>query len=485
MSKHCCLLIGMILSSLVVLPTTAVCVPVNFTGFTLENYPQTDNQTNNSAFVNMGPWNLATTTASQATNNGSVSVLYGNQNILGERIIGTLNPGGDDDVIGFVLGFNPGDTSNPSADYLLLDWKRTDQSFNFGDVSGGPFHDLTGNTTRGKGMRLSRVTGTPTADELWSTQTLVENPSGGVTQLGTAATLSTTGYTVNQDVLFDILYTSSRVVVTINGVTEFDVVGSFPEGRLGLYSGWMGNVNLPVYSNFTVGEPDETLKAIVNRTTGEIKLLNNTSDPIDFDVYELTSVGASLDPDGWNSLDDQNLDPVGTGFGQTWDESAGSSSSALMELFLLGSTGLDPAESLNLGLAYDTTIDAQDINLSFRNVLFDGASFGFVEYITSPPGDLNGDGEVTEADINAFVQALTNRTAFETNYPGVDADDLGDFNGNGKLDLGDVSGFILAVNAPGASAGSSSVPEPSTCLLFAIGLVGLFSRRLAAKCGAR
>lgn len=29
----------------------------------------------------------------------------------------------DNDFIGIALGFNPGDTTNPNADYLLIDWK--------------------------------------------------------------------------------------------------------------------------------------------------------------------------------------------------------------------------------------------------------------------------------------------------------------------------------------------------------------------------
>jgi hypothetical protein len=36
---------------------------------------------------------------------------------------------GDDDIIGFVLGFNPGDGSNPNADYLVVDWKAITQAY--------------------------------------------------------------------------------------------------------------------------------------------------------------------------------------------------------------------------------------------------------------------------------------------------------------------------------------------------------------------
>ncbi len=52
---------------------------------------------------------------------------------------------------------------------------------------------------------------------------------------------------------------------------------------------------------------------------------------------------------------------------------------------------------------------------------------------------MNNDGVVDDLDVNPFVQALTNRAAYDANNYGLDADFVGDFNGNGVLDLGDVS----------------------------------------------
>ena len=69
---------------------------------------------------------------------------------LGKRFVGQLFPlvpvtvaGADDDVVGFVLGWEPGDGElfSPKtlleANYVLIDWKGVDQSFDFDDGAGG------------------------------------------------------------------------------------------------------------------------------------------------------------------------------------------------------------------------------------------------------------------------------------------------------------------------------------------------------------
>ena len=41
---------------------------------------------------------------------------------------------GDDDYFGYAVGFLPGDTANPGAEYYLVDWKRGTQYANFIDA---------------------------------------------------------------------------------------------------------------------------------------------------------------------------------------------------------------------------------------------------------------------------------------------------------------------------------------------------------------
>jgi len=57
-------------------------------------------------------------------------------------------------------------------------------------------------------------------------------------------------------------------------------------------------------------------------------------------------------------------------------------------------------------------------------------------------GDMNCDGEVNNADIPAFVLALTDRGQYTLDYPDCDADLHGDFDGNGELNNGDIPGFV-------------------------------------------
>ena len=67
----------------------------------------------------------------------------------------------------------------------------------------------------------------------------------------------------------------------------------------------------------------------------------------------------------WNSLNDQNIDSVGAGEGQSWDEAGGASVNALGELYLGGSTTLEPGEAIALGNAYNTTTLATDLRFEY------------------------------------------------------------------------------------------------------------------------
>ena len=64
--------------------------------------------------------------------------------------------------------------------------------------------------------------------------------------------------------------------------------------------------------------------------------------------------------------------------------------------------------------------------------------------VLHPMGDLNCDGVVDTADIDAFVLALVDPAAYETEYPGCDRS-LGDTNGDGVVDTADIDGFVSLV----------------------------------------
>jgi len=130
--------------------------------------------------------------------------------------------GGDDDVIGFVLGWNPGDSSNATADYVLVDWKKVTQAFqNWG--------------TANRGLALSRVTGTFTRGygggpiDLWS-------HTGNCTELARSTTYGQVGWEFSTHYHFRVIYTPGSVDILVNGVPEFHVAGTFPAGRFGCYN---------------------------------------------------------------------------------------------------------------------------------------------------------------------------------------------------------------------------------------------------------
>ncbi|MCB9681301.1 MAG: hypothetical protein H6733_07485 [Alphaproteobacteria bacterium] len=126
----------------------------------------------------------------------------------------------DDDFVGFTLGFEPGDASSPSADFLLLDWKQATQT-------------LAALGTADAGIRLSRVQGIPTTANLWA-------HTGAVTELASAATLGSTGWADNRAYTFEVALDATHLVVSVDGVPQLDVPGPFPDrvldGRFGFYA---------------------------------------------------------------------------------------------------------------------------------------------------------------------------------------------------------------------------------------------------------
>jgi hypothetical protein len=142
----------------------------------------------------------------------------------------------DDDYIGFALGYQPGDTVNPSADYLLIHWKKGSQPFNFADP---PFPATSPACLAGPapaGLGVSRVTGIPTHDEFWQRTDLACNPSGGLEELQRGATRGSSGYAPNTDYRFRFEYTPTSLRVFVDGTLELDIAGSFNDGRLAFYN---------------------------------------------------------------------------------------------------------------------------------------------------------------------------------------------------------------------------------------------------------
>ena len=176
----------------------------------------------------------------------------------------TVDPSAtDDDFFGFALGFDPGDSANAGADYLLIDWKRTTESVVLPGCNG-----ISTFQSAARGLALSRVTGVPTPDELWSHSMLstVCSPAGsGVTELARGTSLGQSGWFPGAVYDFRIQFRGDRVKVYVGGTLEFDITGSFSNGGLCFYTFSQSDVT---FSNLATRSIPGALASIATIGTG-------------------------------------------------------------------------------------------------------------------------------------------------------------------------------------------------------------------------
>ena len=152
--------------------------------------------------------------------NGLPTVFHNGINSQGKALEGqiTVETSGDDDFIGFVLGYDAGDLTSASADYILIDWKQHNQ-----DVAK-------------VGLALSRVTGDlNNSHDAWA-------HSGNVSELARATNLGSTGWADNQTYNFKLTFTASLIEVFVDGTKELSVNGTFEDGSFGFYNYSQGSV---------------------------------------------------------------------------------------------------------------------------------------------------------------------------------------------------------------------------------------------------
>jgi len=127
-----------------------------------------------------------------------------------------------------------------------------------------------------------------------------------------------------------------------------------------------------------------------------------------------------------------------------------------------------------------------DLNsIAFVATFTDGSSGVVVADITPVPelllGDMDGDGDVDNFDIQPFELALTDRATYEATYSLFDADERGDIDGDGDLDNFDIQPFEQLLTA-GPVMGTSAVPEPSSMFLLIVDSAGLVIAYHCAQC---
>jgi hypothetical protein len=165
----------------------------------------------------------------QSVNSARPTVFHNGQNSQGLALSGeiTVQTTSDNDFIGFVLGYNEGDVSNASADYILIDWKQADQT-----DQGGLGKD---------GLAISRVTGalqsggTHGGNDAWT-------HTGVVQELARANTLGSTGWLDNTKYSFDLIFTSTQIQVSVNDIVQLSINGLFNNGSFGFYNFSQTNV---------------------------------------------------------------------------------------------------------------------------------------------------------------------------------------------------------------------------------------------------
>ena len=151
--------------------------------------------------------------------NGNPTVFYSDFNGQGLQLSGeiTVETTSDDDFIGFVLGFQPGDVSAATTDFILIDWKQGNQA--------------SGNCLGAAGLAVSHVSGgLPSSNISWC------HTSPGITELARGVNVGNVGWLDNTTYEFDLVFTSSVIQVFVNGVKEIDISGSFADGRFGFYN---------------------------------------------------------------------------------------------------------------------------------------------------------------------------------------------------------------------------------------------------------
>ena len=132
---------------------------------------------------------------------------------------------GDDDFIGFVLGYNTGEIFSSSVDFYLIDWKQGDQS------------------GWGQGLAISHVVDGSNGNTTGTGGSYWQHTAGEVDLITRSATLGNTGWADETEYAFNIIFTSSLIEVSVDGavalsITPTDVAGvsSFGDGSFGFYN---------------------------------------------------------------------------------------------------------------------------------------------------------------------------------------------------------------------------------------------------------
>ncbi len=167
-----------------------------------------------------GNWTIGSDHKSvfQSVNTSYPTVFHNGVSSQGKSLEGqiTVETTGDNDFIGFVLGYDTGDLTSASADYILIDWKKQDQRYYGADGAAG--------------LAISRVSGAITNTGAWG------HSDASVSELQRATNLGSTGWVSNQTYDFKLTFTASLIEVFVDGTKELSINGAFEDGSFGFYN---------------------------------------------------------------------------------------------------------------------------------------------------------------------------------------------------------------------------------------------------------
>jgi len=117
--------------------------------------------------------------------------------------------------IGWTLGLDPNEGASPSAQWLLFDWKGTDETKSCGEAL--------------EGLAISVVNGATQSSDLWCHRGTV-GEIGGLDDLSRVGWIPQTTYDVT------VHASSTRILVNVDGAEVLDLEGNHPTGPLGFYA---------------------------------------------------------------------------------------------------------------------------------------------------------------------------------------------------------------------------------------------------------
>lgn len=238
----------------------------------------------------------------------------------------------------------------------------------------------------------------------------------------------------------------------------------------------------------------DLLTVEVDRSTGDVKLINTTGAALSgLESYSLISAIGALNSNGWKPITDNYDNIAGPGNGSVdmdddWAMDPNSTTSILSESSLQngGADGGDLTIGQEVilsgvgGLWIQNPIEDLQAEFMFAGGIVRRATVDFVgnDGDRFEIGDLNYDGSLTVDDWTIFIagsgadlSALSDAQAYQA----------GDLNYGGVNSFADFDIFkeaFEAANGLGSfEAMLASVPEPGSCVLLAIGCLGLTSVR--------